>query len=536
MPRWALLLLCAAYVLPGVFGRDPWKNADVTAFAAMRELALGSSSWWNPTVAGTAVDGGWLPYWLGAAFILALDSIVGEPLAARLAFAAVLAATLGLVWYATYHLARSEAAQPVPFAFGGEALPVHYARAMADGAVLALIACLGLVQLGHETTPELLQLGAVSLCLYAMAAASARPLQARAAIVLALPGLALSGAPAMAVALGLACLAVCLGARQAQGRTLLPWIVLATAMAILVATLLGAWRWRLHPAPDLQAMLRMGVWFTWPAWPLVAWTLWRWRRHVTRRHIAAPAAMAVIGILSAYLMGAHQRALMLALPALAVLAAFSLPTMQRTLSAAIDWFTLFFFSTCAITLWVIYISMHTGVPAKPAANVVKLAPGFEPVFSWAALAVALLASLAWIGLVAWRAGRHRPVLWKSLVLPASGVTLCVVLLLTLALPVLDYARSFRPGAALLAQIVPPGSCVHLLGADQAQRAGWAYYNQYRYADPQDQCPWLIVADKVGRHGGFLVSPHEWQRIASVRRPADKDDVTHLYRRLPAPPP
>ena len=40
LPRWALLLLCIAYVVPGFVGRDPWKNADVTAFGYMLELAL----------------------------------------------------------------------------------------------------------------------------------------------------------------------------------------------------------------------------------------------------------------------------------------------------------------------------------------------------------------------------------------------------------------------------------------------------------------------------------------------------------------
>ena len=35
LPRLALLLFCAAYVLPGVFGRDPWRNADLTAFGQM---------------------------------------------------------------------------------------------------------------------------------------------------------------------------------------------------------------------------------------------------------------------------------------------------------------------------------------------------------------------------------------------------------------------------------------------------------------------------------------------------------------------
>jgi hypothetical protein len=72
----------------------------------------------------------------------------------------LLALTLLLTWAATYHLALTDAAQPLPFAFGGEADPVDYARAVADGAVLAFIATLGLLQLGHETTPELAQLAA----------------------------------------------------------------------------------------------------------------------------------------------------------------------------------------------------------------------------------------------------------------------------------------------------------------------------------------------------------------------------------------
>ena len=41
-------------------------------------------------------------------------------------------------------------------------------------------------------------------------------------------------------------------------------------------------------------------------------------------------------------------------------------------------------------VWVIYVAVHTGVPAKPAANVMRLAPGFEPRFSLLALLVATL--------------------------------------------------------------------------------------------------------------------------------------------------
>lgn len=55
-------------------------------------------------------------------------------------------------------------------------------------------------------------------------------------------------------------------------------------------------------------------------------------------------------------------ALLLGLPAQATLAAFALPTLRRSISALIDWFTLLFFSASAIAIWVIWLSVQTGVP------------------------------------------------------------------------------------------------------------------------------------------------------------------------------
>src|SRR6185295_12084969 len=71
LPRLALVLFCAAYVLPGVFGRDPWKSADITAFGYMLNIAQGRTSWLAPTVGGLPADSALLPYWIGATFIRA---------------------------------------------------------------------------------------------------------------------------------------------------------------------------------------------------------------------------------------------------------------------------------------------------------------------------------------------------------------------------------------------------------------------------------------------------------------------------------
>ena len=133
LPRIGLLLLCAAYLLPGLLGRDPWKSADISAFGYMANMGLGRTPWLAPTLGGLPADAALLPYWLGGVFIRCLDPWVDPALAARIPFALLLACVLALTWFTTYHLARTEAAQPVPFAFGGEAsrLTTHVPSPMA---------------------------------------------------------------------------------------------------------------------------------------------------------------------------------------------------------------------------------------------------------------------------------------------------------------------------------------------------------------------------------------------------------------------
>ena len=203
LPRTALILLCLAYILPGYFGREPWKNADITAFGYMVELASGGPhDWLVPTIMGIPPEvDALLPYWLGAWAMQLAPGWMAPDFAARLPFGLMLVLVLVATWYGIYQLARSPGAQPVAFAFGGEAQPADYARAMADGGLLGLIGCLGLAQLSHETTPALAQLCFTALTFYGLSALSGSLLLPLAAIGAGLTGLTLSGAPAVAVLL-----------------------------------------------------------------------------------------------------------------------------------------------------------------------------------------------------------------------------------------------------------------------------------------------------------------------------------------------
>ena len=538
LPRAALLLFCAAYVLPGVFGRDPWRNADVAAFGVMVSLAEGRSAWLAPTLGGVPVEAAPLAHWLGAAFIALLSPAVEPALAARLPFAILLALVLALTWYATFHLARTDAALPAPFAFGGEAAPIDYARAIADGALLALIATLGLLQLGHETTPELAQLAAMSLYLYALAAAPFRDAQPRAAVLAALPMLAGSGAPWMAMVVGAGGALVCGRSSYAQVRGFAPWVAAATLLAALLASATGGWHWRTAAVFDgatVVSIARQWLWFLWPAWPLALWTLWRWRRYFMHRHLSVPLVTVAAALAANLAMGGSDRALMLGLPGLAVLAAFALPTLVRSTAAAIDWFSMFFFSLFAAAIWVVYAAIHTGVPAKPAANVAKLAPGFEAVFSWPALGLAAAATLAWLWLVRWRTGRHREAVWKSLVLPAGGVALCWLLAMTLWLPLLDYARSTRPLVERLAAHIPRQACIASPGLAAPMVAALEHFGGWRVDArvnaANGDCEILLLTAR-GRE--VPPAPPGWALRATEQRPTERDALTAVYARSGVP--
>jgi hypothetical protein len=546
LPRLALLLFCAAYVLPGFIGRAPWKNADIMSFGYMFELAQGRAHWLNPELVGQPPEfDALLPYWMGAVAMRIAPGWIAPEFAARLPFIALLVLTLLATWYGVYYLARTPAAQPVPFAFGGEAHPTDYARAMADGGLLALIACFGLAQLSHETTPGLAQLGFTALTFYGVAALPYRLALPIASLAVGLVGLGLSGAPTMAslFALGGAVLHLLnapqdaeTGSRGSRGAAIIVAVALAAGV---VAAAFDMWEWRLRPFTlgswrDWKSIFKLLLWFTWPAWPLALWTLWRWRRQLGQRHVAVPLWFAVVGLVTMVLAPNSDRALLLALPSIATLAAFALPTFERSVSALIDWFTLLFFSTCALVIWVIWISLQTGVPPKPAANVARLAPGFVPSFSLLPFLVALAATLAWVALVRWRTKRNRAAIWKSLVLPAGGSALAWLLVMTLWLPALDYARSYAPLVQnLRARMDGPG-CVEVFGLTRAQMAALRFHGglELHAATVPSSCPWLVASEELEKSVNKAAGGNRWSLVARIPRPTDTHENILLYRYAP----
>ncbi len=539
LPRVALWLFCLAYVLPGFVGRDPWRNMDMASFGLMRELATGGSSWWSISLLGTAPElPALLPYWFGAWAIMLAPAGMPADFAARIPFGLLLALTLSATWYAVYYLARRTEAQPVPFAFGGEAQPTDYARAMADGGLLAMIAMLGLAQLSHETTPYAAQLAFTALLFYAYAASPYHVAAPAVAAALASVGLALSGVPAFGMALALA--GAVARALQSDGHAR-RWAVYFAVLGVGSAAL--AWQlglWHARPGQlitaweDWRSWGKLMLWFTWPAWPMTVIALWKWRAWWRQLHIALPLALLAVIVIATLIAPSADRTLLLAAPTMACLAAFALPTLHRNVTALIDWFTLLFFSGCGLIIWVVWIAMQTGVPAQPAANVRRLVPGYEPGFTWLAFVAALLATAAWIWLVSWRAGRHRDALWKSLVLPAGGAAMSWLLLMSLWMPLLNFVRSDVAVVRQVARVVgnSPDTCVGVYGLTHAEATALSYQGKLTLKTPEQAsaCPWMVVSAEAMVRFALQGQWNAWQIHSGARRRNSPRDDLVIFRR------
>ena len=118
-------------------------------------------------------------------------------------------------------------------------------------------------------------------------------------------GLAFSGTPVLAAAVGLGSL----GLLAVLPHTGVPNRVL---LGLGLSTVLAAWAGltlggvdpfgRYWGPPDTwgdwDSLLRLLAWFTWPAWPLALWTLWRWRRQLSSPHVALPLWSVLAAVVS----------------------------------------------------------------------------------------------------------------------------------------------------------------------------------------------------------------------------------------------
>lgn len=560
LPRWSIFALGLLYILPGLFGRDPWKTDDASGFGIMWTMAHGGiEDWLWPHIAGLPTpEEGPLAFWIGAVFIKLFGWLLGDPLAARMS--SVLFFLLGSlsVWATTYLLGKRAEAQPLKLAFGGQPEAKDFGRTLADGAFLIFIGCLGLLLHSHETRAEALQVSLVACSLYAAACQfQSGSWRSAAALGLTLGLLGLTRGYVMPVGLWTALMFLAaFRDRPVLIRltvSTLPlmlaivgaWVILTRLALPFNSSPINAWlEWnRTQVAmPSLVSakfFLRYAIWFAWPAWPFAGWAVYAWRKHYKGLHISLPLAFTAILVLLALINPREEEAILLPLlPGLAVLAAFGLPTMKRGAINAVDWFSVMTLSTVAAFIWLGWIAKVTGWPPRLARNALKLAPGFEPEFSTIAFVVAAAATIGWIVLVHWRISRRPSVLWRAVVLSSGGVILCWLLLTTLWMPWINYSKTYAGVARQLAAKLPQGDAIYCVDTNvsPAQRATFAYFGNVRFSGFDDeQCSYLLLQDRgYGKNDIALFKRFggKWRFLWEGRRPADRAERYRLYKRIP----
>ena len=594
LPRWALITLCLLYILPGLIGRDPWKSEDAAAFGAMWTMASGAgyggiADWLLPNIAGAPiVDSGPLMYWVGATCIALFGGALGADLAARVATVFFFFVAVTGIWYATYLMGRRAAAQPAALAFGGQPDPRDYGRVLADGALLVLLATVGLLIRMHESSSDVAMIAMLAVALYGMARSLDQPRVGAAWIALALVGLVLSRGPAPALALtGLWTALIVLHrdfhhARRSALVVLLPATLAGLAVWPLLTWLavpdpgghigrrVGEW-WVYFDGIDARAAskyLRTLPWSTWLAWPLAAWGVWSWRDRLREPHVALPGGFVVaMALVLCSTSDTSDGQLLLVLPGLVMLAAVGLPTLRRGGANAFDWFSLLLYSIVAVFIWFAWFAKMTDAPAAFARSIARLTPGATYAFQPVAVALAAAATLAWLAIVRWRIVSHPKVLWRSVVLASGGLILVWTLTSTLFIRTIDYSRTYRGVATELAAALsaaalapdrprvrrgtpppaqridplhagaPGGSCIATDGLGLAQRASFAWFGGVHFSRVDyagvnvDECEYLIREDLTRNPRDDELPAGRWKLLWEGRRPADRDERFRLFRKI-----
>jgi 4-amino-4-deoxy-L-arabinose transferase-like glycosyltransferase len=557
LPRWMLFGLLAAYVLPGLFGRDPWSLEDAAAFGVMWTMAQGGASeWLLPGVAGDPLpEEGPLPFWVGAVLLRLLGGAVGDIDAARLASVVWFALATASLWYATYRLARRAETQPVALAFGGEASPRDYGRMLADISVLLVISTFGIVVRLHETVAETALFAIVSALLLALTTALDHPWKGSllAGVMLAAAALTRGWFAAALLALAAAIFLGCYGQQRA------PRIVAMLAIAVggfaiwpLAAqalvpdapayfTALAHWNWQQLRGPNAEGvlwLLRNAGWYTWPLWPFALWTLYSWRSFLVRPHVLLPVLITAAGLLNLLFADTpSDRELIGAVPPLVLLAAFSVSTLRRAADNAIDWFSIVLFSLALLGAWLYFLAWVAGEPPKMAASVTRIVPGLVPGAALWQIVAALTMTVAWCVLALWRVRVRPPMLWRGPALAAGGLTAMWLVLATLYNSAIEYNRGLAPTAQVFGEQVRrlggEDACVLAYHLPTGVRAMFAYHGRIRFAaasDAADACTLVLQRDNQRSSLDDTPPIGDWGLAYEATRRARYDEVFRLWTR------
>ena len=520
-----LIILCAVWICIGLLGHQPWKPNESQTISVVKSMLNGGSLLAPIPVGDTVIDNPPLYYLSAAGMAKILSPVLPMHDAARLASGIWMAFTLILVGMTGRELWGIGIGRQTSFIFLGS---------------------LGLIVTAHLIIAEVSALTAIAMGLYALALAKRRPY--RASVLLGsgvgIGFLSTGLLPAILIIANALILPVLFPAWRSRSYAIVlgiamliatPWLAIWPLLSILyVPDLFQNW-WQISITSFNKInhfyFFRVLAWYSWPALPIALWGLWRYRGTLFTK----PKLQLIITffLTSLFVLGfgaptSEIYALPLLLP-LALLAGGSVESLKRGAAGALNWFGLILFGIIGLLIWLGWIAMMTGWPAKLSMRMHILSGLDEAHFSLIELVLAVFVTVIWlITINAKRSNRAAITDW------AVGITMAWSLLMTLWLPFIDAAKSYKPMMMSLSKAMPKHyGCINSRNLDNSQEALLEYYTDIRVQPFETMqrlgCDLYLIQDERGTE---KIEPgKDWKLIWHGKRAADRRENYRLFKHI-----
>jgi 4-amino-4-deoxy-L-arabinose transferase-like glycosyltransferase len=493
-----VVLLFAAWMLPGLIGHDPWKPDEAYSFglvySALREPGP------VPLLAGEPfVEKPPLYYFTAAATARLLSPPLALHDAARLATALY----IGIAALFVFLTARA-----------------LFDLAAGRLAVVLLLGSVGLLVRGHQLITDSALLAGFAVSLYGLARCADRPLAGGfwlgtgAGVGFMAKGLLAPGV------IGITAILLPVIARTWRRApylfslaiaaiSIVPWmLVWPLALFEVSPALFNEWFWdnnfgrflgtsQLGPKAAHGHYLKIVPWYTLPVLPLAAWAVWRaCRREGVRdeMRLLICCFAVTLAVLSVSADARELYALPLLLP-LAILAARGFATLPS--GASNGWFrmSVALFSALILAAWFGWFALEFGVPAAAQRALLRMSPDYAPGVRWLACAVAAAYTAGWF-FVLRASSRQRDE--RAAIAWTTGLTVTWALAMTLYIGWIDASKSYRALVIELKSALPPSyDCISSRGLGEPQRAMLDYFGDvttYRTetAERRQTCELMLV--------------------------------------------
>lgn len=540
-----LLLLIAAWMLPGVIGRDPWKADEAYTFGLVLNI-METGDHVVPRLAGE-------PFMQKPPLFFSTAAVLGKvfsPLldvrsGARLATAFYLGITLLALGFAGREVNGKGFGWWTPVLFMGS-LGLDYFHIAHMLITDVLLVCGFAVALcGLLLTLRLpVRAGVVTGTGVGMA------FMAKGLLGPGLIGVTMLAMPVLFRAWRTRQFLICL---SVAGLAVLPWVLVwPWSLYAQSPALFNEWFFdnnlgRFLGASKLGLSNKIGMdnsrcnfflllpAITWPAFPLGCWLLWKERGAALRNpRVQLPLVMLLVitVILTASRNGRSLYGLPLTVPA-SVLGALGIRFLTEKFALGAYRCTLVIFGFAAAAIWVGWCALTTGQPAFVWRKLHAAFPDYERGFHLGGFLAGAALTILWM---VWMKAQPKHAPSGTVVNWTAGLSLGYGLVMTLWLPVLESNMSYRHLAPLRAVLPPSRDCVASSGLGEPQRAMLHYYagvQTLRVEEhPGAKCDWfLMLTDfRVPQRPVPPGGPWElvWENVHS------RKELFRLFKRTGAP--